>query len=255
MASHDRFGYAWNKYNSIFPIHEEQFQRWIGPIEPKDFKGADVLDAGCGMGRNSLWTAKYGARRIVAFDYDKRSVDATKRTLVEYPHAEIRFASIYDITYREEFDIVFSVGVIHHLDRPEEALRRLFQAVRPGGVLVIWVYGRENNLWKIAVVNSVRWLTSRLPIGFVHILTYLFSVPLYLLVKLFPVRSEYLRFMSQSQFRHIHHTVFDQLLPRVAHYWTREEVAALVGTLPDPKKIELYHVLKYSWCAVVRKYD
>ena len=84
MTSTERFGYEWNKYSHMDPIYESQFRNWIGKLTPNDFKDKNVLDAGCGMGRNSYWALKYGARYLTAFDADQRSVDATKNTLKDF---------------------------------------------------------------------------------------------------------------------------------------------------------------------------
>ena len=72
MASQERFGFEWKIYSSIEPNHEIQFKRWVYPLSEKDFFGKDVLDAGCGMGRNSYWPLKWGAKSVTAFDFDKK---------------------------------------------------------------------------------------------------------------------------------------------------------------------------------------
>ena len=70
MGSQDRFGFEWNKYSDLDPNYELQFRRWVNPLGPDDFKDKKVLDAGCGMGRNSYWSLKWGAEKLVAFDSD-----------------------------------------------------------------------------------------------------------------------------------------------------------------------------------------
>jgi hypothetical protein len=42
-------------------------------------------------------------------------------------------------------------------------------AAKPGGRVLIWVYGAENNGWIVNLLTPLRQaLFSRLPIGFVH---------------------------------------------------------------------------------------
>ena len=36
MASEDRFGYEWQRYSTIFPEYENQFNNWISPLKSKD---------------------------------------------------------------------------------------------------------------------------------------------------------------------------------------------------------------------------
>ena len=65
---------------------------------------------------------------------------------------------------------MFSIGVIHHLEFPERAIRPAWS--RPpnqDGKVLIWVYGAENNDGSFALsILCERRCFSRLPIGFVH---------------------------------------------------------------------------------------
>ena len=49
MSSEHRFGYEWDTYADLKPAYRDQFINWMGPLEPDDFKGKAILDAGCGM--------------------------------------------------------------------------------------------------------------------------------------------------------------------------------------------------------------
>jgi len=105
MGSQDRFGYEWDKYDFMLPMYEKQFLMWIGPdLGPEDFKDKAVLDAGCGMGRNSYWPCKYGAKEVLAFDFDQRSVEAAQKTLKDFSAAKVIYKSIYDIDFVNRFE-------------------------------------------------------------------------------------------------------------------------------------------------------
>ncbi len=233
MSSQHRFGYEWNKYWWVNENYEGQFRNWTNPLTPEDWKGKRVLDAGCGMGRNSYWSMKWGASAVTAFDFDERSVARTKEALKEFPTATVLLKSIYDIGWKDEFDIAFSIGVIHHLEDPQLALKNMVTALRPGGTLLIWVYGYEGNEWIVKYVNPVRiHITSKLPPALVHFLAYFCSVPLYVLVKLLRGPTAYLKQLSTFDLWHVHSIVFDQLIPDVANYWRMKEVLALADDLP-----------------------
>ncbi len=233
MASENRFGFEWDKYARLDPQHELQFKNWVAPLTPHDFNGKTVLDAGCGMGRNSYWALKWGAQKIIAFDHDERTVAAARKNLEEFQNAEVLFKSIYDIDWHEKFDIAFSIGVIHHLEDSDRALKNIVSALKPGGTLLIWVYSYEGNEWIPRFVDPIRkHITSRLPVSLVHWLTYGCSIPLWLMVKLFRGPTPYLRQLSTFKFWHVHSIVFDQLIPTVANYWKKEEVRALLELLP-----------------------
>lgn len=233
MSSEHRFGYEWDKYSWITEDYEKQFLNWTAPLTPSDWKGKRVLDAGCGMGRNSLWPMKWGAASLTAFDFDERSVERARETLSDYPTAEVFYKSIYEISWKDSFDVAFSIGVIHHLKDPKRAVANMVAALRPGGKFLIWVYGYEGNEWIVRFVDPVRvHITSKLPLPIVHFLSYFCSVPLYVFVKIFKGPSKYLKQLSTFNFWHVHSIVFDQLIPDVANYWKKEEVIALVEGLP-----------------------
>lgn len=233
MSSQNRFGYEWDKYSFLTENYEHQFLNWTHPLSRESWQEKRVLDAGCGMGRNSYWPMKWGAESIVAFDYDERSVARSKSTLSKFSNTEVLFKSIYEITWKNEFDVAFSIGVIHHLKYPQKALGLLVDALKPGGELLVWVYSYEGNEWIVRVVDPVRkMLTSKLPVPVVHFLSYFCSVPLYLFVKIFQGPSNYLKQLSKFNFWHIHSIVFDQLIPDIANYWKKKEVQDLLSGLP-----------------------
>jgi SAM-dependent methyltransferase len=236
------------------PEYEAQFRNWTSPILENEWAGRRVLDAACGMGRNSVWPLKWGARELVAFDLDDRSIRAAERTLRDFPNAHVKKYDIHHIPFRSEFDIAFSIGVIHHLEDPKKALEGMVDALVPGGKLLIWVYSREGFEWIPDYVDPIRnALTSRLPLPLVHVLSYLCSVPLFCFVKIFRGPTGYFRQLSTFKFWHLHSIVFDQLIPSIAHYWTRDEVRALVKELPLENVEVIRPVNDCGWILVGKK--
>lgn len=247
-----RFGYEWDRYAQLFPHYEEQFRNWTKPIEPAFWQGKRVLDAGCGMGRNSLWCLRYGAADVVAVDYDDRTVAAAQRLLGGHPNARAERGNIYELSYEDIFDCAMSIGVIDHLEDPGRALQRLVRALTPGGTLLVWVYAREGNERLLRVLRPVRALTARLPVAVVHALTYLFSAPLVAYLRVVPQRRPYWRRLSSFSFAHVHSIVFDQLFPRVAHYFPRAEIERLCAVLPL-RTYAIHHTDGYSWTVIGTK--
>jgi len=252
-GSPERFGYEWGAYAELLPIHEEQFRRWTPGISQADWLGKTFLDVGCGMGRNSYWPMLYGAAGGVAADLDSRSLDGAARTLSGYPSMQVACASAYDLPYTDRFDIVFSIGVIHHLEHPEQALLQMVQAAKHGGKVAIWVYGAENNRWLTAGLDPARKaLFSRLPISLLHHLSAYPTALLWLALRLQIRPIAYFRLIAGFSFAHLRSIVFDQMLPRIAHYWTGTEVAALMegAGLQD---VQVDWVNEMSWAAIGTK--
>ena len=249
-GSPDRFGYEWDAYAEMLPEYEEQFRRWTVHLAPQEWWGRSFLDVGCGMGRNSFWAMSYGAREGVAVDIDERSLDAARRNLAPVPGIEVMRASAYDLPFADRFDIAFSIGVIHHLEDPARALQRMVVAVKPGGRVLIWVYGRDGTRWVISLLNPLRGaLFSRLPIALVHHLSLYPAAVLWLALRLGLRPIEYFRLLARFRFGHLRSIVFDQMLPRIAHYWPREKVAALMAEA-GLENIRIASVNGMSWSAI-----
>jgi SAM-dependent methyltransferase len=249
-GSPDRFGYEWDAYAEMLPEYEEQFRRWTVHLAPQDWWGRSFLDVGCGMGRNSFWVMSYGAREGVAVDIDERSLEAARRNLAGFRDVEVMRASAYDLPFAERFDIAFSIGVIHHLEDPARALQGMVGAVKPGGRVLIWVYGRDGTRWVISLLNPLRRaLLSRLPVALVHHLSLYPAAVLWLALRLGLRPIEYFRLLARFRFGHLRSIVFDQMLPRIAHYWPREEVASLMAEA-GLKDIRIASVNGMSWSAI-----
>lgn len=252
-GSAERFGYEWDEYAELRPEYEEQFRRWTVLLPPAEWRGKSFLDVGCGMGRNAYWAASWGATEGLAVDIDDRSLASARRTLAGYPGVLVEKRSAYDIGEQDRFDIVFSIGVIHHLADPEAALRGMVEAARPGGRILIWVYGLENNGWIVTFLNPLRkMLFSKLPIGLVHHLSVYPAAVLWLALRLGVGRIAYFKMIRQWTFRQLRSVVFDQMLPRIANYWARSEVERLMRA-SGLQQIELAWVNEMSWCALGRK--
>jgi SAM-dependent methyltransferase len=252
-GSPDRFGYEWHNYPDLRFEYEEQFRRWTAHLEPQDWRGITFLDVGCGMGRNSYWPMIYGAAGGLAIDVDDKSLAAARRTLAPFANVRIEKRSAYKIGCKDEFDLAFSIGVIHHLRYPEQALASMVEATKPGGRVLIWVYGRENNGWIVCFFDPVRKaLFSRLPIGFVHHLALYPTAILWLVLRLGFRSIAYFRLLRRFSFQHLRLIVFDQMLPKIAQYWRRATVERMMreqGLLD----VRLTWVNQMSWSAVGTK--
>lgn len=252
-GSPDRFGYAWAEYSELRPEYEAQFRRWTVLIPESEWRGRRFIDVGCGMGRNSHWPMSWGAAGGNAIDVDDRSLASARRTLERWPALEVKKMSAYEIGFENAFDIAFSIGVIHHLAEPERALAEMVKAAKPGGRVLIWVYGYENNEWIVKYFNPFRRLLfARLPIGITHFCSTVLTGILWLLLRLGVGRIEYFHQIRGFTFRHLRSIVFDQMLPRIANYWRRDEVEALLRGA-GLTSISLAPVNNMSWCAVGTK--
>ena len=194
----------------------------------------------------------FGAAGGLAVDVDDRTLARARANLAPFPSVEVRKESIYEIQEAGVFDIAFSIGVVHHLSDPEAAVMRLARAVRPGGHVLVWLYGRENNGWIVHLFNPLRRaLFSKLPLKLVHALSRPLTGLLWCALRLGFPPGPYYRLIRGFSFEHLQAIVFDHMIPKIALYYTREEAAALLAQA-GLQDISLVWVNQNSWRAMGR---
>lgn len=109
-----------------------------GPLleELGSISGKTVLDIGCGNGAFTATLAGRGAQ-VAGIDVSSTGIALARQ---EHPGVEWGVMSAYDDLrshFGREFDLVVSLEVIEHLFDPRRFLARAFQAVKPGGRLVL----------------------------------------------------------------------------------------------------------------------
>jgi SAM-dependent methyltransferase len=251
-GSPERFGYSWDHYADLLPEHEEQFLRWTA-LDRSSWQGVRFADGGCGIGRNSYWPMTYGAASGVALDVDDRTLARARQNLAQFASVEVRKQSIYEIAESDAFDIVFSIGVVHHLSDPDAAVARLARAAKPGGQVLVWLYGRENNGWIVHLFNPLRRaLFSRLPLKLVHSMSWPLTALLWCALRLGLPPGAYYRLIRGFSFDHLRAIVFDHMIPRIALYYTRAEAEALLMRA-GLAEVRCTWVNRNSWSVIGRK--
>jgi len=251
-GSPERFGYSWDRYADLLPEHEEQFLRWTG-LDKSFWKGVRFVDGGCGIGRNAFWPMIYGASGGLAVDVDDRTLARARQNLAQFPTVEVRKQSIYEIPEENTFDIAFSIGVVHHLSDPDAAVAVLARAAKPGGRVLVWLYGRENNGWIVYLFDPLRRaLFSRMPLRLMHALSWPMTAFLWCILRLGLPLGAYYRLIRSFSFEHLRAIVFDHMIPRIALYYPRAEAEALLARA-GLTEIRSTWVNENSWSVIGRK--
>jgi SAM-dependent methyltransferase len=241
LKTSQAFGWEWSHFTDLHDEYEEQFLDWIAPLQHDDFRGRTVLDAGCGTGRHAFHAARWGAEEVVALDLSD-AVETARRNLDAFPNVfvvqgDLLRPPLLPATARGEgFDIVYSIGVLHHLPDPAAGIRSLARLANPGGLVLVWVYGHEGNALVRTTVEPLRRVTSKLPPAALHVLAWPLAVALHTAVKLIygPLGGrtgrrrlplgEYLASLAAFGFRQNYSIVFDQLVAPTTTYVRREEL-------------------------------
>jgi len=162
---------------------EEIFKAKTG-FDLKELNGKIILDVGCGAGRFTEITAKYGGE-VIGVDLSF-SVDSAFKNLGFKKNIHIIQVDIFNLPFKEEiFDYIFSIGVLHHTPNPKEAFKQLVKFLKKNGEIAIWVYSNEGFIRKIynKISDFYRLFTVHLPPKLLYYLSHL-SVPLYYLKKI-----------------------------------------------------------------------
>lgn len=182
------FGYEWTIHRTTqlddARSHEsEQAFRVKTGLTPDDLRGRLVLDVGCGMGRFSDVATRWGAT-VVGVDLS-RAVDSAAANLGSRPQFHVAQSDVFHLPFRPEtFDVIFSLGVLHHTPSTRAAFDRLPSLLKTGGTIAIWVYSAD---WFWTFADVYRRVTTRLPKRLLYAMSHL-AVPLYHLYRLPAIR-------------------------------------------------------------------
>ena len=104
-----------------------------------------ILEVGCGIGTDLLQFARAGAR-VYAVDLSPRSVELARRQLDLHGfEGDIQPSEAEHLPFAEEqFDLVYSWGVIHHAPDPSRVVKEIHRVLRPGGRVCAMVYRKSS---------------------------------------------------------------------------------------------------------------
>jgi SAM-dependent methyltransferase len=224
----------------------------FGPLLPLDqIKGKTVADIGSGTGRIVNMLLDAGASRVVAVEPSVAMRVLKENTVTRAGRIEYLECPGDRLTSGLGLDFVVSIGVVHHIPDPAPVVRAAYDALRVDGRLIVWLYGREGNETYLSLVSPLRKVTVLLPHKILVALSYVLEIALTAYIGLcrllpLPMRS-YMRGVLAHFTREVRRlTIYDQLNPAYAKYYTRAEAEALLsdGGFSD---VQLYHRHGYGW--------
>lgn len=103
--------------------------------------GSLVLEAGCGVGAQTITLAKNSPKALItSIDISETSVNEARGKVAAAGLNNVHFeqADIFNLPYEpESFDHIFVCFVLEHLPRPVEALQILKKYLKPGGTITV----------------------------------------------------------------------------------------------------------------------
>lgn len=216
----ESFGFEWTRYH-----FDPQDQGWFKGhflactgIPEAWFAGKFVLDVGCGMGRYPRLVSDLGAE-VVALELS-HAVQRVKDTSNRSPRVHPIQGDLMRPPFKHDaFDLVYSIGVLHHTPNTRRAWSSIVDLPKTGGILAVQVYPRLRLEWLNALLRSI---ATRIPRGALYYLC-LALVP----IPGIPIVRTLLKPIPYSRARgwkERWNDNFDWYSPRYQHHHTAQEV-------------------------------
>jgi SAM-dependent methyltransferase len=254
------FGEQWTAYpdSEGFFGSAALFNDFFNPLVfDRDVAGRRVAEIGAGAGRFVNVLARAGAAHIVAVEPSAAFGVLREKTAAFGDRITYLNTTGDLLPGTGDLDYVFLIGVLHHIPDPDPVVAAAFRALRSGGKLAVWLYGREGNALTLTLVRSLRWLTRRLPhrgldlsVGVIYPFFWCYMtacrwLPLPL--------AEYLRRvmlpLTPAKRRLV---IYDQLNPEYAKYYTRAEARDVMAR-HGFSDVRLHHRHGISWTVLGTK--
>jgi SAM-dependent methyltransferase len=116
-----------------------------------------ILDAGCGSGVGTEYLVHLNPEaQVIGIDLSAGTLAVAKERCQRSGANRVEFQqlSLFDVEQIPgEFDLINSVGVLHHTDDPIRGIQALAKKLAPGGIFHIFVYG-ELGRWEIQLMQK-----------------------------------------------------------------------------------------------------
>ncbi len=107
----------------------------------KDKKNADVLEIGCGNGRDSIFMAEEGCN-VVAIDVAPEAVKVAKKKAKGVKNVIFEVGDAEELKYKDKsFDAVYSVAALG-FSLLQPAMREIYRVLRSNGIAKLFLYTR-----------------------------------------------------------------------------------------------------------------
>ncbi len=106
-----------------------------------------ILDVGCGIGGSSIYLAKNLHANVTGITISPIQVEmANKNALQENVYIDFQLMDAENMTLKKEFDIIWSVEALSHLDDQEKFFKNAAELLLQGGKFAIIDWFKRENL-------------------------------------------------------------------------------------------------------------
>lgn len=255
MSTIEDFSEQWSNYqsNEGFFGSEQLLQDYFGDMLPlESLRGKSVAEFGCGNGRFLKLFSPYAEQVVGVEPSDAQYV--AQKYVEGCANVSVVGTDVYALALDQRFDVIFCLGVLHHVPDPIQFLKKIRQHLKEGGQAVVWIYGKEGNELYLLLLALLRPITVRLPHRLLHLFSWMLVWPLRLYgfackFMPLPLRGYLLKVLNKCDNATLELVIYDQLNPRIANFWTDKEFTKILNESGFAVK-QLYHRHGYSWTAI-----
>lgn len=261
------FSTSWNNLPEGSVYTPSQYADWMAPLNIADLRGKDVLELGCGNASLLFHTASWQPAKLVGVDLGDSVISArANMAKTGHPNWEIHQG---DLTRYESpgFDVVYCIGVLHHLKIPQDGFNAVIRNLSPGGAFHCWVYAKEGNLIVRLIVEPTRKIACHLPWWFTkYMIATPMVAPYFLYAKALKFLTsggknslsgalkwlplfDYSIWIAKREFHFFRHVAFDQLVTPQTAYISKKQIAEWLAANPAIEQSSIYVIFRNgnSW--------
>ena len=128
------FATSWNTLPEGSIYTYEQFEDWLNPLTKKDIENKRVLELGCGNGSLLVHITRWNPGCLEGVDLGD-SVKSAEKNLAATGFKIAKITKHDLATFESDgFDVVYCIGVMHHLKNPKEGFDAVLKNVKNGGL-------------------------------------------------------------------------------------------------------------------------
>ena len=255
-----------NDFGAQFKFHNNVNDYWgsmemvediVKPFNLSHVKDKTICEVGVGSGRILKNLVKKNPLKIYAIE-PSEAIEVAKKNNTNDVN-KIIFINIpgQKISFENEIDYVFSLGVIHHIPEADIVCNKIYKSLKKKGKFIIWLYGKEGNNLYLFIFDNLRKITKFFPDKVLNLISVFLNLNLSIyifLCKFFklPLRDYINNVIKKCSFQKRTYIIFDQLNPNYSKYYSKDEVSDLLKKAGFTK-FEIFSRYNYSWTAIAEK--
>jgi len=238
------FGEQWKTYCKQLPQNKIEFESYFqeSGMNPEiDFQGKTILDAGCGSGKFAAITGTYPNISLLGIDLSE-SVDVAFEATRHLSTVHIIQGDILNPPLKPGFfDLIYSIGVLHHTYDPPGSFKSLSRFLKPAGEFFFWLYAKEGNQLYLNLFDPIRAnITRHFPVWLNNMIAWIIAIVTWPLLMAYATINrlgmlgqvgkkylplfEYLCYFHTVGFWLWRNTILDKMIPHIAYHYSKQEL-------------------------------